>query len=80
MIWGYHILLIQSNGKKEVNPRFVRRAEKNLRRKQKQLSRKTKGSANRAKARLLVAKCHEKTANARAVSNINYLEKTTLWL
>ncbi|MFH0267311.1 RNA-guided endonuclease TnpB family protein [Vibrio rumoiensis] len=63
---GLSHFAIQSNGKKEANPRFVRRAEKNLRRKQKQLSRKAKGSANRAKARLLVAKCHEKTANARA--------------
>jgi len=57
---------IESNGKKTANPRFVKRAEKNLRRKQRQLSRKTKGSANRAKARLLVAKCHERVANARA--------------
>ncbi|MEZ8647117.1 RNA-guided endonuclease TnpB family protein [Vibrio cyclitrophicus] len=63
---GLSHFAIQSNGKREANPRFVRRAEKNLRRKQKQLSRKAKGSANRAKARLLVAKCHEKTANARA--------------
>ena len=63
---GLSHFAIQSNGKKEANPRFVKRAEKNLRRKQKQLSRKAKGSANRAKARLLVAKCHEKTANARA--------------
>jgi putative transposase len=63
---GLSHFAIKSNGKKEANPRFVKRAEKNLRRKQKQLSRKVKGSANRAKARLLVAKCHEKTANARA--------------
>lgn len=63
---GLSHFAIQSNGNKEANPRFVKRAEKNLRRKQKQLSRKVKGSANRAKARLLVAKCHEKTANARA--------------
>ena len=63
---GLSHFAIQSNGKKEANPRFVKRAEKNLRRKQKQLSRKVKGSANRAKARLRVAKCHEKTANARA--------------
>ncbi|WP_413282883.1 RNA-guided endonuclease TnpB family protein [Vibrio sp. MA40-2] len=63
---GLSHFVIQSNGKKEANPRFVKRAEKNLRRKQKQLSRKAKGSANRAKARLLVAKSHEKTANARA--------------
>lgn len=63
---GLSHFAIQSNGNKEANPRFVKRAEKNLRRKQKQLSRKVKGSANRAKTRLLVAKCHEKTANARA--------------
>lgn len=57
---------IRSDGVKIANPRFVIRAEKNLRRKQRQLSRKQKGSRNRAKTRLLVAKCHEKTANARA--------------
>lgn len=63
---GLSHFAIQSNGKKEANPRFVKRAEKNLRRKQRQLSKKAKGSANRAKARLIVAKCHEKVANARA--------------
>ena len=57
---------IKSNGRKTANPRFVKRAEKNLRRKQRQLSRKAKGSANRGKARWLVAKCHEKVASARA--------------
>ena len=55
---------IGSNGRKTANPRFVKCAEKNLRRKQCQLSRKAKGSVNRAKARRLVAKCHEKVANA----------------
>ena len=63
---GLSHFAIESNGRKTANPRFVKRAEKNLRRKQRQLSRKTKGSSNRAKARLLVAKCHEKVANARA--------------
>ncbi|ODS13711.1 RNA-guided endonuclease TnpB family protein [Pseudoalteromonas tetraodonis] len=63
---GLSHFAIESNGKKTANPRFVKRAEKNLRRKQRQLSRKEKGSANRAKARLLVAKCHEKVVNARA--------------
>ncbi|WP_318418160.1 RNA-guided endonuclease InsQ/TnpB family protein [Photobacterium leiognathi] len=63
---GLSHFAIESNGKKTANPRFLKRAEKNLRRKQRQLSRKKKGSANRAKARLLVAKCHEKVANARA--------------
>ncbi|MGR5465361.1 RNA-guided endonuclease TnpB family protein [Photobacterium damselae] len=63
---GLSHFAIESNGKKTANPRYLKRAEKNLRRKQRQLSRKKKGSANRAKARLLVAKCHEKVANARA--------------
>ncbi|MFA0193046.1 transposase, partial [Vibrio lentus] len=31
---GLSYFAIQSNGKKEANPRFVKRAEKNLRRKQ----------------------------------------------
>nr|WP_254918660.1 MULTISPECIES: transposase [unclassified Vibrio] len=38
---------------------------KNLRRKQKALIRCKKGSKNRAKARLLLAKAHERVANAR---------------
>ncbi|WP_261894485.1 transposase [Vibrio cyclitrophicus] len=63
---GLSHFAIESNGRKTANPRFVKRAEKNLKRKQRQLSRKAKGSANRAKARILVAKCHEKVANARA--------------
>lgn len=63
---GLSHFAIESNGRKTSNPRFLKRAKKNLRRKQRQLSRKEKGSANRAKARMLVAKCHEKVANARA--------------
>ena len=63
---GLSHFAIESNGRKRANPRFVKRAERNLRRKQRQLSRKAKGSANRAKARLLVAKCHERVTNARA--------------
>jgi putative transposase len=63
---GLSHFAIESNGRKRANPRFVKRAERNLRRKQRQLSRKAKGSVNRAKARLLVAKCHERVTNARA--------------
>jgi len=63
---GLSHFAISSDGHKEANPRFLKRAERNLRRKQRQLSRKQKGSKNRAKVRLLVAKCHEKVANARA--------------
>ncbi len=65
---------IDSHGRKEANPRFIKHAESNLRRKQRQLSRKKKGSANRAKARLIVAKAHEKvTQCASLISSINTL-------
>ena len=62
---GISHLAIDSSGRKIANPRFIKRAQKNLKRKQQALSRKKKGSANRAKARLLVAKAHERAANAR---------------
>lgn len=63
---GLSHVAIESDGRKTENPRFVKRAHRNLRRKQKALSRKRKGSKNGAKARLIVAKAHERTANARA--------------
>lgn len=62
---GLSHLLITSEGYKEGNPRFLEQAEANLRRKQRSLSRKVKGSANRNKARILVAKVHERVTNAR---------------
>ena len=62
---GLTHLLIDSNEQKTDNPGFLKRAGENLRSKQKKLSRKQKGSAKRAQARTLVAKCHERTANAR---------------
>ena len=62
---GLTHVVIDSNGNKQANPRFLKRASDNLRRKQRKLSRKQKGSANRGKARLMVAKCHERVANAR---------------
>lgn len=62
---GLTDLIITSDGEKSGNPRFLKRAEGNLRRKQRKLSQKKKGSANRARARRLVAKAHERVANAR---------------
>ena len=62
---GLSHLLITSEGYKEGNPRFLKQAEANLRHKQKSLSRKVKGSGNRNKARILVAKVHERVTNAR---------------
>ncbi len=57
--------LISDKGEKVANPRFLASAYRNLRRKQKALSRCKKGSKNRAKVRVLLAKAHERVANAR---------------
>jgi putative transposase len=58
-------LATESNGRKTANPRFLKRALRNLRRNQRALSRKKKGSKNRAKARLKFAAAHERVADAR---------------
>lgn len=63
---GLTHLCIDSEGRKIVNPRFLKRAQTNLRRKQKALSRCQKGSRGRAIARLKLAKAHERLGNARA--------------
>ena len=62
---GLTDIAITSNGLKTGNPRFLKNAQRNLKRKQKTLSRCKKGSKGRAKARLLVAKAHERVAFAR---------------
>ena len=62
---GLSHLAITSKGEKVANPRFLKNALRNLKRKQKALSRCKKGSKGRAKARLLVAKAHERVAFAR---------------
>ncbi len=62
---GLTDIAITSTGVKTGNPRFVKNAQLNLKRKQKKLSRCKKGSKGRAKARLLVAKAHERVAFAR---------------
>ncbi|WP_229929087.1 RNA-guided endonuclease InsQ/TnpB family protein [Kitasatospora xanthocidica] len=56
---------ILSDGTKIDSPRFLRRAEKKLKKAQRDLSRKAEGSSNRAKARIKVARCHARTADAR---------------
>ncbi len=62
---GITDLAITSEGYKTGNPRFLKKAQRNLKRKQQALSRCKKGSKGRHKARLLVAKAHERVANAR---------------
>ena len=62
---GLTDIAITSTGVKTGNPGFIKNAQCNLKRKQKKLSRCKKGSKGRVKARLLVAKAHERVAFAR---------------
>ena len=62
---GLKEFAICSNGDRFDNPKNLRKSEKRLAKLQKELSRKQKGSNNRNKARLKVAKLHDKIANQR---------------
>lgn len=62
---GLKDFAILSNGTKYENPKWLRKAEKRLAFLQRSLSRKKKGSKNCNKARLQIAKLHEKIANQR---------------
>lgn len=70
---GLTHLAITSDGSKFDNSRFIAKSEKNLKRKQQNLSRKTKGSKSRNKARLVVARVHERITNQRR----DYLHKVS---
>ena len=56
---------ITSDGEVFENPKWLRKSERRLAKLQRDLSRKKKGSKNRSKARLQVAKLHEKITNQR---------------
>ncbi len=60
---GIKELLTLSNGETIDNPKWIRTNEKQLKRLHKQLSNKVKGSNNRNKARLKLAKKHERIRN-----------------
>ena len=62
---GLKEFAVLSNGQRIENPKHLRKSEKRLAKLQKDLSRKQKGSKNRGKARLKVAKLHEKIGNQR---------------
>jgi len=62
---GIKAFLVDSEGNKTDNPLYMRQAEAILRRKQRKLSRRAKGSNRRSKARVLVARAHEKIKNQR---------------
>jgi putative transposase len=60
---GIKELIISSNGETIDNPKFIRNNEKKLKKLHKQLSKKQKGSNNRNKAKIKLAKTHEKIKN-----------------
>lgn len=62
-----------SDGKVIENPRYLKKAEKNLKKRQRKLCKKKKGSKNRRKARLSLAVSYEKLKNKRR----DFLHKIT---
>ena len=69
---GIKAFVVDSDGHKVENPSCLRQAEAVLRRKQRKLSRCKRGSNRRQKARVLVAKAHEKVTDQRQ----DFLHKT----
>lgn len=70
---GIKDFAITSDGGKIENPKFLRKSEKRIKQLQRQLSRKQKGSNNRSKAKIKLARKHEKAANQRK----DFLHKIT---
>lgn len=62
---GIKELCITSDGQRFKNNKYLTKSQKKLAKLQRQLSRKPKGSKNRNKARIKVARLHEKVANQR---------------
>jgi len=62
---GLNAFISTSDGKQVSSPEYLKLAERKLAKAQRRLSRKKKGSNRRKKARVLVAKHHEKIANQR---------------
>jgi putative transposase len=62
---GLKDFIITSEGQRYCNPKFTKKYEIKLSKKQRILSRKEKGSKGRDKARIAVAKVHEKITNSR---------------
>jgi putative transposase len=62
---GIKDFCVASDGMVEANPKYLKKSLAKLAKLQKRLSRKTKGSSNRNKARIKLARLHEKIANQR---------------
>lgn len=63
---GLKDFAVTSDGQRFPNPKHLRQSERRLKRYQRKLSKTQKGSKGRDKARLKVAKLHEKIANQRS--------------
>lgn len=70
---GLSVFATDHNGDVIKSPRFAKKAERRLRKAQRNLSRKQRGSNNRNKARIKVARAHEKVRNQR----FDFLHKVT---
>ena len=70
---GIKTLLTLSDGTSYANLKWIRKSEKKLKRLHKQLSKKVKGSNNRTKAKLKLARAHEKIKNQKT----DYLHNIT---
>ena len=73
---GLKDFVVTSDAVKISAPKYLQKAQKKLARLQRRLSRRQKGSRGRDKARLAVARQHEKIANQRS----DFLHKTSRWL
>ena len=73
---GLKEFAISSDGTTYQNHRYLRKSAKRLARLQRRLSRKSKDSKRREKARIAVARAHEKVANQRS----DYLQKLSTTL
>lgn len=62
---GIKDFCITSEGDKFANPKYLMKSQQKLAKLQRELSRKTRGSRNWQKARIIVAKQHEKISNQR---------------
>ena len=70
---GLKDFLVDSNGSKVNNPKYLKKSERKLKRLQRQHSKKQKGSRNKEKSRIRVAKQYEKVSNQRK----DFLNKLT---
>ena len=62
---GLHDIIVCSDGERVSSPKYFRKSEQRLAKRQRSFSRTQKGSNGHEKARLKVARCHQKIKNQR---------------